>query len=755
MPGANVFFMSFLVVAPCAQAAILNSEERTLNAADPIENFILQDASTLTMTSGSNTLDVYASQSTLDVDGGTISGGSLTAVQLFGSRASLNNATLVSTGSTGLSIARENGVVSSASVNGSSITGAGIGVRITSGSTLTMSGSTVQATDPAGRGLLLLGGSANVSGGSITGGSIGIQIRRESANTPNASELVLDGTSVSGQTGAAIQVSNDSTAMLTLRNGVALSAGNGILLDVQERGTATVVVETSGLSGNVQVADGAALDLSLEHAALDGNISAGANSDVKVALSNSSGLNGNVENLQVLSLDRGSSFTGTAVNVGRLSVGDTSRWTLNGNSSATDLSLEGGTVVFGDGASFHDLTVANLSGNGSFHMSGDFVSGQADQLIVTGTSSGNHGLLVTSSGQEASVENMRLVQTADGGAQFHLLNSGDRVEAGAYQYALKQDGNDWILDRETRTIAPITLTAMALFNTPITVAYGELSSLRSRMGELRYSEGRNAGLWMRAYGNQYNVASGGTGTGYQQNQRGMSFGADLQLGESDWLLGVLAGSSRSDLNLDHGSSGKVDSYYVGGYATWLDRQTGYYVDTVVKYNRYQNDATVGMSDHSRAKGDYDTHGLSGSVEVGKHIKLSDGYFIEPFAQVASAVVAGKDYSFSNGLHADGDTAKSLLGKVGATVGKTIALDGGGMLQPYVKAAYAHEFAQRNEVQVNDNVFNNDLSGSRGELGAGVAWALSKQFQVHADVEYSNGKHIEQPYGVNVGVRYEF
>ncbi|MDF9616018.1 autotransporter outer membrane beta-barrel domain-containing protein [Pseudomonas entomophila] len=750
------------------------------------------------MTPGAGALDITANRSTLNVDGGTVSGGNLTAVQLFGSQATLNNATLVSTGSTGLSVARLNNLASSATVNGGSITGAGIGVRVTAGSTLSMNGTVVTANHSAGRGLLLSGGSAQVTGGSITGGNLGVELRRESAATPTAPNLTLDGTSVTGQAGSAIQVGNDTVAGIILRNGATLHAGNGTLLDVQDRATTTMSVETSGLAGNLQVGNAAKLDLTLDRATLEGNITAGsgsstqvalrngsamkgavqasdgatfdmtfdqaalegsitadASSTVRAALSNGSALKGNVENLQSLSLAGGSSFQGAATQVGRMSISDTSSWTLSGNSTVKDLDVQGGTVVFGDNGSFHELTVANLTGNGNFHMAGDFETGQADQLVVTGSSTGNHGLLVGSSGQEASVESLRLVQTADGGAQFHLLNDRERVDVGAYSYELAQDGNDWVLNRETRTVAPITMAAMALFNTPITVAYGELSSLRSRMGELRYSEGRNAGVWMRAYGNQYNVSGASLGAGYQQNQRGLSLGADMQLADSDWLVGVLAGSSRSDLNLDYGTSGTVDSYYVGGYATWLDRETGFYVDTVVKYNRYQNNAKVGMSDHTRSKGDYDTHGVSASVEAGKHIKLNDGYFIEPFVQVATAAVAGKDYTFDNGLRAEGDMAKSLLGKVGTTVGKTIPLDGGAMVQPYVKGAFAHEFAQRNQVQVNNNVFNNDLSGSRAELGAGVSLALSRQFRVHADVEYSNGKNIEQPYGVNVGVRYDF
>ncbi|QXH36830.1 autotransporter outer membrane beta-barrel domain-containing protein [Pseudomonas muyukensis] len=553
--------------------------------------------------------------------------------------------------------------------------------------------------------------------------------------------------------------------------------------DIDSSGTSTVTFADSTFNGNATTAQSGTLDLTLTDSAMTGNIQSAGTTHANFTRSSLTGnvdvgstgafdlllaqgqMTGDVTVTQggsaSLDLQNGAQLLGALRNVNSATLGGGSHWTLNDDSNVGDLVMQGGQVTFGDPGRFHNLTVTNLSGDGTFVMANDFVTGAGDQLIVTGKAEGNHGLLVGSSGQEASVDSLRLVQIqtqpqpGEPSAHFYLLNDRERVDVGAYSYELAEDENGWVLNRETRTVAPITMTAMALFNTPITVAYGELSSLRSRMGELRYSEGRNAGLWMRAYGNQYNVSGASQGAGYQQNQRGMSLGADMQLADSDWLVGVLAGSSRSDLNLDYGSSGTVDSYYVGGYATWLDRETGFYVDTVLKYNRYQNNAKVGMSDHTRSKGDYDTHGVSASVEAGKHIKLNDGYFIEPFVQVATAAVAGKDYTFDNGLRAEGDMAKSLLGKVGTTVGKTIPLDGGAMVQPYVKGAFAHEFAQRNQVQVNNNVFNNDLSGSRAELGAGVSLALSKQFRAHFEIESSYGKHIEQPYGVNVGVRYDF
>jgi outer membrane autotransporter protein len=59
------------------------------------------------------------------------------------------------------------------------------------------------------------------------------------------------------------------------------------------------------------------------------------------------------------------------------------------------------------------------------------------------------------------------------------------------------------------------------------------------------------------------------------------------------------------------------------------------------------------------------------------------------------------------------------------------------------------------VFINDQSFNNDLSGSRIELAAGVAMSVSKNVKLHADFETSKGKKIDQPWGVNFGVRYDF
>uniref|UniRef100_UPI003C7BA7B1 autotransporter outer membrane beta-barrel domain-containing protein n=2 Tax=Pseudomonas TaxID=286 RepID=UPI003C7BA7B1 len=232
-----------------------------------------------------------------------------------------------------------------------------------------------------------------------------------------------------------------------------------------------------------------------------------------------------------------------------------------------------------------------------------------------------------------------------------------------------------------------------------------------------------------------------------------TLGADTPLADSQWMVGVMAGHSSSDLNLKRGTSGNVKSYYLGAYATWLEEESGLYFDAVAKVNRFQNESKVGLSDGTSSKGKYNNTGGGLSAEFGRNIKLDDGFFVEPYAQVSTVVIQGANYNLDNGLQAKGERTRSIMAKAGATVGRDIQLDSGSVVQPYLRAAMVHEFANNNKVSVNNNVFNNDLSGSRAEFGAGVAVKLSQNLQLHADLEHSSGGKVEQPWGANVGVRY--
>ena len=705
-------------------------------------DYLARNGATLTVHKNANVKEIRAtSGSTLTLTGATVSSvhGSQAAIALSNSSATISDARITSHTSGGLNVARQVGTTtgSYAQVDNSEITGATYGANVTSHSLLELNNSVLVGQRQ--QGLRLLGGAAIATGSEITGGTTGVVMSLESATALESPHLILDGSRVTGLDGPAITVLGPITAEIDVTNGSSLQGQNGNMLELTQGGSANMRVRFSELAGNIQVGTDSALDLNLDHAILTGDI-------VNNGGSASVGLN------------NGSVLTGRLENVDKLAVNTDATWVMVDNQQVGDLSLSGGNVQFGETGTFYQLDVANLSGNGTFVMSADFATLTGDFLNVTSTSSGDHSLLIASTGADPLTDDrLHVVHTEDGGAKFSLV--GNRVDVGTYSYSLVDDneGKDWLLDPGSKVISPSTNSVLALANAAPSVLYGEMTNLRTRMGELRHSNGASSGLWTRGYSNKFEVNNRDKGVQYNQVQRGFTLGADVPLsgGDGQWLAGFMAGHSTSDLDLSRGSKATVDSYYVGGYATWMDAESGLYFDGVLKFNRLHNESNVAMSDGKKAKGNYTQNAVTASAEVGRNIKLDDGFFVEPYGQLATAFIQNQSYELDNGLQAKGARTASVVGKAGVTVGRDIQLDAGSVLQPYLRTAVAHEFNQSNKVAVNGNSFNNDLSGTRVEMAAGLAMAVSKNWKVHADVERSMGKSVDQPWGVNVGLRYDF
>ncbi|WP_423246493.1 MULTISPECIES: autotransporter outer membrane beta-barrel domain-containing protein [Pseudomonas syringae group] len=604
--------------------------------------------------------------------------------------------------------------------NTTALAGMGLSVIV---STVSVEDSSLTGTKSKGSGwgIGVFGGDAHVHNSDVTGDMNAAYMTHTftlGGGTFLEGRLEVDHSVLESREGATIKVEGRQglthLADIEINNDSVMLSGNGNLLESLHRSTSNFTVDDSVLLGNLFADDTSTLNVTLQNNA---------------------------------------SLTGDIINGNILAVKSGGNWQMVGDNAIRSLSMDGGSVNFAEDG-FHTLSLNELSGQGSFGMRVDLDKGVGDLIDVNGQASGQFGLRVRNTGLEvvsSDMEPLKVVHTEGGDAQFSLL--GGRVDLGAFSYQLKQQGNDWFIVGEDKVISPSTQSALALFNAAPTVWMGELSTLRTRMGEIR-GTGRG-GSWMRAYGSRLNATTG-DGVDYRQQISGLSLGADapIEVSHGQLLFGVLGGYSKSDLDLSRGTSGKIDSYYAGAYGTWL-ADDGYYLDGVLKLNRFRNKAKVAMSDASQAKGDYSNSAVGGWVEFGRYIKLADDYFLEPFAQLSSVVVEGKDYRMDNGLKAKNDRTHSLLGKVGTSAGRTIALKDGGVLQPYVRVALAQEFSRSNEVSVNDAKFDNSLFGSRAELGAGVSVSLSERLQVHADFDYMKGKHVEQPWGANVGLRLAF
>lgn len=620
---------------------------------------------------------------------------------------------------------------SEAVVNSSEISGIGRAVTLGPNSSLQVVSSSVYGANSAeNRGVGIVAAGANLlsisENSHVRGHYQGINIGHGSdsggLDIQAKNTVIIDGSTIEGVGGAAIRVDHPgfnegAIADITIQNRSTLLAGNSNLLEADDQSTVNLKVDNSDLNGNLIADDTSTLNITLQ---------------------NNAQLTGNIVNSKQLAINSGA------------------RWTLTEDAQVNSLNLNGGRVSFGDpgNGAFKTLSLNELSGSGTFDMRINLDQREGDLLKVNGSASGDHQLRVKNTGVEVVEPDMRpylLVDTNGGDARFSL--AGTRADLGVYSYELEQLGDDWFIVGSGKIISPSTQSVLALFNAAPNIWNSELSTLRSRMGEVRGKE--QAGGWIRAYGSRFN-ASTSDGVDYRNNQSGLSLGADAPLPVSVGQLsvGLMTGYSKNNLDIGRGTSGKVGSYYVGAYGTWL-LEDGYYLDGVLKLNRFRNESKVAMSDGAKAKGNYESTGIGGSLEFGRHIKFADGYFLEPFTQLSSVWVQGDSYTLDNGMRADNNRTQSVLGKVGASAGRSIALKDGGVLQPYLRVAAAHEFSRNNEVEVNKTRFDNQLSGSRGEVGAGVSVSLSERLQLHADFDYMKGKGVEQPWGANVGLKLAF
>ncbi|MFJ2993965.1 autotransporter outer membrane beta-barrel domain-containing protein [Pandoraea sp. NPDC087047] len=699
----------------------------------PGERWTVRNGGTLTANPGATLGNIIVTTNgSLLTNGATVhaTGANVSAIELQNTSAVINNSTVTSENGVGLSLGTggpsQTGIPQ-ATVNDSTISGAGFGARVSREGTLVLNNSVVTATSGTiggyNVGVVNFDSTVIANGGSITGAN-GVWLASGAGGS--TSNTVLNGTSIVGLDGAGILIQEQPgltggrTANLLIENGTSITGSNGKIIESIGGIDSTIVVDNSQLTGDVTADGTGKLDLTLQNNA---------------------------------------SITGSLVNVNSLAVNSNGKWALTGDNDVSTVTMDGGLIdIHGTAAQgvWHTLNVENLSGNGTFAMQADLAAGESDKLNLT-NGSGAHQLAVTNSGKEGGVERQVLVDQTSGDAQFSLI--GDKVDAGVYSYVLNSSedgggGQSWYLER-TGELSPSTGAVLGIHSALPVAWLGEQSVLRARLGEVRLSEAKNGGAWARTFGNRFN-ARPAMGGDYGLDQWGVLAGADAVAGANahgHWLIGGMAGTSTSRLNFDNGSRGSIESHTAGAYATWLGNN-GYYVDGVLKYNRFASDLDVRMSNGVHSKGNFVSHGMGGSAEVGRTFVLADDWFVSPYGQIAGMWASGSDFSLDNGMQVKSAGTRSLVGTLGVNFGKTFETSMG-TFQPYGKIAVSHEFLRSNAMQVNGIELAQDLSGTRVEVGAGLAAQMEKNLQAYVDVTTSMGKRLDKPWGVNVGVRYRF
>ncbi|EFM2163618.1 autotransporter outer membrane beta-barrel domain-containing protein [Escherichia coli] len=492
-----------------------------------------------------------------------------------------------------------------------------------------------------------------------------------------------------------------------------------------------------------------------------------------------------------LTLDNGTILTGNVAGdntgAGDMAVKGASVWHLDSDSTVGALTLDNGTVDFRPSATTRltpafqavSLALGSLSGSGTFRMNTDIASHTGDMLNVAGNASGNFVLDIKNTGLEpvSAGAPLQVVQTGGGDAAFTL--KGGKVDAGTWEYGLSKENTNWYLKVDTpptnpdagnpdagnpgtgTSSSPVRRTTksadavLGMATAPAYVFNSELDNLRFRHGDVMQNTRAPGGVWGRYTGSD-NRISGGASSGYTLTQNGFETGADMVFDLSDSSLAVGTFFSYSDNSIKHARGGKsnVDSSGGGLYATWFDND-GYYVDGVLKYNRFNNELRTWMSDGTAVKGDYSQNGFGGSLEAGRTFSLNENAWAQPYVRTTAFRADKKEIRLNNGMKASIGATKSLQAEAGLKLGMTLDV-AGKEVKPYLSAAVRHEFSDNNKVRINDTYdFRNDISGTTGKYGLGVNAQLTPNAGVWAEARYENGKQTESPITGGVGFRINF
>ncbi|MFQ0832978.1 autotransporter outer membrane beta-barrel domain-containing protein [Citrobacter gillenii] len=491
-----------------------------------------------------------------------------------------------------------------------------------------------------------------------------------------------------------------------------------------------------------------------------------------------------------LTLDNGTILTGNvagdSTGAGDMAIKGASVWHLDGDSTVGALTLDNGTVDFRPSTTTRltpafqavSLSLGSLSGSGTFRMNTDIASHTGDMLNVAGNASGNFVLDIKNTGREpvSAGAPLQVVQTGGGDAAFTL--KGGKVDAGTWEYSLSKENTNWYLKTDTPPpVTPPTTpdagnpdagvpspahrttksadAVLSMATAPAYVFNSELQNLRFRHGDVMQNTRAPGGVWGRYTGSD-NRISGGASSGYSLTQNGFETGGDkvFELGDSHLAVGAFF--SYTDNSIKHARGGKstIDSTGGGLYATWFDND-GYYVDGVIKFNRFSNELRTWMSDGSAVKGDYSQNGFGGSLEAGKTFNLNENTWAQPYVRTTAFRADEKDISLNNGMKASIGATKSLQAETGVNLGMNLDV-AGKTVKPYLKAAVSHEFSDNNKVQINNRYdFTNDISGTTGKYGVGVSAQLTPNAGVWAEANYQKGENIESPVTGSVGFRINF
>lgn len=468
-------------------------------------------------------------------------------------------------------------------------------------------------------------------------------------------------------------------------------------------------------------------------------------------------------------------------NTVNLKISNGARWTVTNDSMLKELDLsEDAQVEFSDSNKFVKVSVSKLKGDGGvFKMYGDIVKGESDKLITRKGSEGTYIIEYTDDAKAKTTgrEFLKLVENK-GDAENTKASYELRVkctEQGGWCFALGESGDSKKVNisadgKRDFYLYPATLSTGASSSVLFGEALYQLNAvsdetLVQRMGEI-HADGtpqEDNNVWIKRVGGKFAGSRSDYRVGGYSNRYWGFAGGFNRTGFGDkWIhyKGLMLRHLQSSYTPeDYAGSGKIYGRTAGVYSTWLNRESRAYYDLVANIARYKG--SYGLTNYAGKRVESDEARLNAymlSAETGRRMEKQDGgktYWWQPEAQLSYWFTRGYGFSLSNGLSAETDNFRSLMGRFGFRAG----VDGldGGRLNIYGKLMYKREFIGTIRHRFNGSAVEEfKHRGGWLEYGLGVVRRNAENGrQLYFEAQRSSMHTMRQNWQVNMGVRSMF
>ncbi|WP_345097240.1 autotransporter outer membrane beta-barrel domain-containing protein, partial [Bartonella acomydis] len=213
---------------------------------------------------------------------------------------------------------------------------------------------------------------------------------------------------------------------------------------------------------------------------------------------------------------------------------------------------------------------------------------------------------------------------------------------------------------------PSTDAVLSMSVAPGLIFHNELQTVRVARGVLDKNQ-ENAALWSYAIKSKENIVT--DHIDFKLEQTGIVLGLNgfSEWGHGEFYIGGFGSYDQARIAHARGGVSGINTYSVGTYAGYFDH-SGWYLDSILKYNHYQNNLKAISTNGLSIEGNYKQSAVGSSFEVGYRMKILQNIWLQPYAQLRWLQVKGKEIKLSNEMTGAIKPLTSLRSEVGLSLG---------------------------------------------------------------------------------------